>query len=151
MEVMTRRRRTRILVEGSPELRREFAAAIREGHAVVELAPPEPSLVMAKMRETAKRSLFYLGEVLVTEAKVRLDDTMGLGIIAGDRPEAALELAVIDAAFNAHLAICGTWQSRLEAEEQRLAESVERREARLLQTRVAFQRMDSDWEETDGA
>lgn len=148
---MTRRRRTRILIDGSPELRRAFSSAIRESHAVVEVASPEPSLVMAKIRETAKRSLFYLGEVLVTEAKVRLGHTMGLGLIAGDREEAALDLAVIDAAFNAGLEICQEWHSRLEDEERCLAEAEESRQAQLLQTRVAFQRMDSDWEETDGA
>ncbi len=148
---MTRRRRTRILVEGSPELRRDLAAAIRESHAILELAPPESSLAMAKMRETAKRSLFYLGDVLVTEAKARVDNTMGFGIIVGDKEGAPKDLAVIDAAFNADLSICRECHIRLGDEERRLAEAQARREAHLSETRVAFQRMDSDWEKTDGA
>ncbi len=58
---------------------------------------------MIKMRETAKRELFYLGEVLVTEAKVSINGTLGMGIVVGDNEELALNLAIIDCATNAIL------------------------------------------------
>lgn len=140
---MRRKRRTRILVDGDPSVRRRLAAEIRDVHEVIELESPDNGLVMIKMRETARRSLFYLGEILVTESKVQVEGAIGLGIIAGDNPDAATDLAVIDAAYNAALPECTEWTGVLEAEERRLIESRATEETRLLETRVRFETMDS--------
>ncbi len=144
MATISRERRTRILVEGSPELRHALAGRVRREYAVAELAPPEPGLVMTKMRETARNTLFYIGEVLATEAKARVEGHLGLGLIVGNRPEAARDLAIIDAAYNAKLSICDEWISLLEAEEERLAQEYRRHHGRLLETRVEFQRMQTE-------
>ncbi len=139
---MTRRRRTRILVEGNPEIRRNFSANIESRHSIVEIEPPGPVLTMIKMRDTARKSLFYLGEVLVTEAKVRVNETIGLGIIAGDNEEAARDLAVIDAALRANLPETADWYSRLVNEEQRIRAHLQRHHARIDETRVRFETLD---------
>jgi alpha-D-ribose 1-methylphosphonate 5-triphosphate synthase subunit PhnG len=148
MSTIPRVRRTRILVEGNPELRQALAAGVRREYAVVEPVPPEPGLIMTKMRETAKNSLFYIGEVLATEAKVRVEGHGGLGLVLGNHPEAARDLAIIDAAYNAKLSICDDWTPLLDAEEERLARQNRRNLERLLETRVEFQRMQI---ETDDA
>ena len=141
---MTRKRRTRTLVEGDPTFRHRLAAEVRAVHDVIELEAPNNGLVMIRMRETARKSVFYLGELLVTEAKVQIGGTIGLGIIAGDAHEAALDLAVIDAAWNARLPETQGWISLLEAEEARLGSEQAREETRLLETRVRFETMDVD-------
>lgn len=141
---MKRKRRTQILVDGDGALRRRLAEEIRAAHSVVELEQPENGLVMITMRETARRSLFHLGELLATECRVEVDGAIGLGIIAGDDPEAARDLAVIDGAFNAALPECDAWLESLEAEERRLATVRAAEETRLLETRVRFETMDAD-------
>jgi alpha-D-ribose 1-methylphosphonate 5-triphosphate synthase subunit PhnG len=142
--MMKRKRRTRILVDGDPAVRRRLADSIRSSREVIELESPNNGLVMITMRETARRRLFHLGEVMVTEAKVEIDGTVGLGIITGDNPDAAADLAVIDAACNAGLPECDSWTAILAAEEARLGRVRRSEEARLLETRVRFETMDTD-------
>lgn len=141
---MTRHRRTRILVEGSAELRKELSDEVNARYEVQILEPSDGGLVMIEMREPARGSRFFLGEMLVTEARVRVSGAIGLGIIAGDEPDAALQLAVIDAAFNAGLPELFEWTERLLEEERRL-EAVRRSHTmRLMETKVDFQTMDVD-------
>src|SRR5699024_1231073 len=58
---------------------------------------------MLKMRESAQNSLFYLGEVLVTECKVMLENDIGVGVVIGTEMELAKYLAIIDEAFEAEV------------------------------------------------
>jgi alpha-D-ribose 1-methylphosphonate 5-triphosphate synthase subunit PhnG len=139
---MNRKRRTTILIDGNPELRAQFAAQVRDHHPVSIVSEPILGLVMTRMRDTAREAQFYLGELLVTEAKVRVAGTIGIGMIAGDQAEAAVDLAVIDAAYNGRLPLRDTWRTRLEKEERRIAERRREEEARVLETRVDFQTMD---------
>lgn len=138
---MDRARRTRILIEGSSELRRELSALITSRRPVLAVDEPRGGLVMVKARETAKNGLFYIGELLVTEAKVQVEGRIGLGIIAGDDPEAARELAIIDAACNAALEESAGWDALL-IEEERMIALREATEAARIATKVAFESMD---------
>ncbi len=139
---MERARRTRVLIEGSPELRRALSRSVEELRPVTTVEEARGGLVMMKMRETAKNSLFYIGELLVTEAKVQIDGHIGIGIIAGDHPEAARELAVIDAAFTAGLQEASRWEALLAAEESRIAGREALEASRIDRTRVSFESMD---------
>jgi alpha-D-ribose 1-methylphosphonate 5-triphosphate synthase subunit PhnG len=139
---MNRARRTRILVQATRELSRDLAEEVLRSHEVQELESPDHGLVMAKIRESARASLFYLGDVLITEAKVRIGEAVGIGLVAGDAPEQAKDLAVIDAAYNASLPLTLAWERRLVAEEA-VVESEERSgEARIQRTLVSFESMD---------
>ena len=139
---MDRTRRTRILIEGDPQLRRELSARVEGRRSISVVEEPRGGLVMLKLRETAKNSLFYIGELLVTEAKVQIEGRMGLGIIAGDDPEAARDLAVIDAACNAGVPETGEWEGLLLAEEERIAVREAQESARIARTTVDFESMD---------
>lgn len=141
---MTRRRRTRVLIQGEPSLRMHLAAQTREYADVFTVSEPAAGLVMNRMRDTAQKMQFYLGEVLVTECKVQINGHLGLGILTGDDEQAALDLAIIDAAFAAQLEITRPWIELLEAEELRISGRRAQEEARILETRVDFQTMDSD-------
>ena len=139
---MTRKRRTRILVLGEPSLKKALADEVRALVAVDQSSTPRVALVLATVRESARRSLFHLGEVLVTEAKVRVSGVPGLGLIQGRDLEAALDLAVIDAAFNAALPLVSGWTTRLEQEEASLERRLDREQASLAATRVDFETLD---------
>lgn len=79
---------------------RELSAPIKEKYTVEIIKGPQKSLAMVQVREPVKRSLFYLGEVLVTECVVRVDGVRGQNVMAGDDFEKVMNCAVIDGALN---------------------------------------------------
>lgn len=141
---MRRGERTRVLIDGDPDLRRQLANEVRAAYEVEVLQPPRRGLVMVPLRETARRARFYLGEVLVSEARVRLAGAFGLGLLVGDDAEAALDLATVDAAWSAGVPESRAWHERLRQEARRLSRQRAGEEERLLRTRVAFETMESD-------
>jgi phosphonate C-P lyase system protein PhnG len=62
---------------------------------------PHKTLVMLKVRESVKNSLFYLGEALATECMVAFQNTKGYALVLGDNFLKATSIAVIDGALNA--------------------------------------------------
>ena len=142
MDRMPRRRRTRILVLGPASLRRAWADEIRALHTVETLEPARAGLVMTQVRESARRGLFFLGEVLVTEAKVRVAGVPGLGLLRGWDEAGAADLAVIDAAERAGLTLPTPWYNRLLDAETALEAARARERAAVEATRVDFQTMD---------
>ncbi|WP_010676740.1 phosphonate C-P lyase system protein PhnG [Bacillus timonensis] len=139
---MKRRRRTEILINGSRDLVEAFAKSIQNHYEVNVIQEPENSLVMVKMRETSKKSLFYPGEVFVTESKVQILNKIGIGIVAGDQPELAYQLAIIDAAFVAGLPETKEWIDRLLEEEKMILKQQESVNHSILKTKVNFETMD---------
>lgn len=119
---MNRRKRTEILIDGSHHLAKELASEIERNYNIQILSEPQHALTMIKLRETAKKSLFYFGEVLVTETKVQINNKLGIGIVVGNEEELSYELAVIDAAYQADLKETKNWTSLLKEESQRIYE-----------------------------
>jgi len=142
--MISRSRRTKILIEGSDELRSELAGIVASRRAIAAVDDPRGALVMVKARETAKNTLFYIGELLVTEAKVQVEGRIGIGIIAGDRSEAALDLAIVDAAIAAGLEETAGWEALLLEEEARIIGRKAIEAARIARTRVSFESMDQE-------
>ncbi|MDR7317128.1 phosphonate C-P lyase system protein PhnG [Brevibacillus nitrificans] len=147
---MKRKRRTEILINGarelagSGELAAQLAEEILERYDVKTIEEPNQGLVMVKVRETAQKSLFYLGEVLVTECKVQINGSIGLGVLHSHDRKLAYHLAVIDAAYEAGLKETADWTDRLIQEEaayqkQRLAV-----QSGVLKTKVSFETMDEE-------
>lgn len=139
---MNRRRRTEILIKGNENLARVLAGEIKEKYEVCEVESPNHGLVMIKMRETAKRELFYLGEILVSEAKVYVDGTLGMGIVSGDNEELANNLAIIDGAYKRGLEEVSFWEEVLIKEEKRIEDNERKEEEKILSTKVDFSTMD---------
>jgi alpha-D-ribose 1-methylphosphonate 5-triphosphate synthase subunit PhnG len=195
-----RARRTRVLVEGDPQLAEELCAAIeavcaladvtrvgrgeggatnaagrgesdeagldaeQDGRGAAEggvaraglgaggagacqlrlISEPREVLVMNRVRESARGTLFYLGEALLSECKVAIGTTTGIGLVLGVAPEKAYQLAVIDAAFSLPepLPEQPQWQRRLLAAERRLEQSEASKCEELESTRVEFFSMD---------
>ena len=140
--MVTRKRRTRVLVLGDPALRKAMADEVREGTAFEVIGVPRVVLIQATVRESARRSLFHLGEVLVSEAKVRVAASVGWGLIQGREFEAALDLALIDAAWAAGIPPVVGWTTRLVAAETALEARLDREQASLAATSVAFETLD---------
>ncbi len=141
---MKRKRRTRILVKDTSGLSSALAEEIRSVYPVTEIQAPKEGLVMVKLREQARNSLFYLGEVLVTEAKARVQNSPGLGLVQGNNEKLSRELAVIDAAWNAQLPETDEWEPRLLDAERLIQSRESAEEQRILDTRVEFASMQEE-------
>ncbi len=86
--------------------REEIIAAGKEiegKYPVTLLKKPQKMLVMLKIRESAKNTLFYAGEALACECSVAIEGAKGFAACLGDDGEKAYAMAVIDAALNADL------------------------------------------------
>lgn len=139
---MTRKKRTEILIKGSKDVSAKLAQEVLGKYAVNTIVEANNGLVMVKVREKAKRSLFYLGEVLVTECKVMLNGNLGIGIVKGHEPELAYHLAIVDAAYNANLPETKEWTNILLLEEERLHKEYAELNKMVLKTKVNFETMD---------
>ena len=138
---MNRKRRTEILLKSPRELAEKLGQEILINYPVKSIEEPNNGLVMLKVRETAKRQLFYLGEVFITECKVMIDGHLGIGIVKGHEPEFAFNLAVIDSAFNADLQETKEWIKVLTHEENAIKQNEEELKGKILKTKVNFEMM----------
>lgn len=141
---ISRKHRTEILIREGGKLAAELANELRSQHDIRVLQKPSEGLVMIKLREDARNSVFYLGEVLVTEAKVQVESATGLGVVRGTNAELALDLAVLDAAWNAQLPICAGWDGRLQDVEKELTREAAIENGRRMATRVNFVSMQEE-------
>lgn len=90
-----------ILAEGRLETWQQLTAAIEARHRVEIVKAPETCLVMMQTVDSVGGTPFYLGEVLMCEAAVRVGGAIGYGFALEDEPGRAWCLAVIDAALAA--------------------------------------------------
>lgn len=140
---MDKKRLFRIMAKADPAVLAELASPIKNQHAVVVVKPPNKTLTMITMREPVKSSLFYIGEVIVTEAVVELDGTKGLAVTMGDDFDKALNMAIIDAACNKGVF---SDESVLVNLERAQAELEGKENALHLKTMVSFRSMDREAE-----
>ena len=97
---MTKRELSAILAKASAEEVAVLAEPIQAKAQIQVLKEPQKTLVMVKVRESIKNSLFYLGEVLATECMVTVNGVKGMSVIAGDQFDKAINIAVIDGYLN---------------------------------------------------
>lgn len=141
--MLTRRMRTEVLVEADPNVAVELAELVEREVSATEIVAPHQGLVMCQVRETARNARFYLGEVLVTECRVRIADGEGLGVLIGTDAAHARALAVIDAAFaqKRPLACLPELERRIEAAQDSLTCRRRSEDARTYVSRVEFNEM----------
>jgi len=139
---MNRKRRMQILIDGDRKLAEHLAQQIEGKYSIEMMMEPQHALTMIKMRETAKQSLFYLGEVLVTECKVKLHNVVGTGVVVGDEYDFAYQLAIIDAAFTAHVQEVNQWITLFEESEKAIEKKQNEKRMIINKTKVNFETMD---------
>ena len=166
---LPRQWRTRILVDGNPDLASQVSALFEKFCDVRLVSEPREVLVMNKVREPAKNSLFYLGEALLTECKAEItvkkeadsvgaaQSSLGIGMILGSQHTRARDLAIIDAAFCLSeplpaqlLEAFKQAISLLENEAMRLEEQSKKQCDKLEATRVEFASMFTEFDIEEG-
>ncbi|MDD3252930.1 MAG: phosphonate C-P lyase system protein PhnG [Lachnospiraceae bacterium] len=130
-----------ILAKADREIVASLSDDIQKNHNVTVVKEPAKTLAMIKLREPVKQSLFYMGEVIVSEAVVELDGAKGMGVTMGDDTEKALHMAVIDAAINHHVFTGMDILLKLEQEQK---DFIMRENAMHLKTMVNFNSMDGE-------
>lgn len=139
---MNRKQRTRILVRDESGLSSILSRQIEKNYEITVVEKPHLCLVMAKVRESVNKSLFYLGEVLASEARVQIDGTLGFGIVEGDNKQKALELAIIDAAINLELDETKNWDSLLIDVQKAVDKNISKEFVVVEKSRVKFNIME---------
>ncbi|MGL4655493.1 MAG: phosphonate C-P lyase system protein PhnG [Sarcina sp.] len=139
---MERKRRTEILIKGRRKVLEHMVAHIRSMCEIKVVEKPNVALTMIKMRERGKGGLFYIGEVIVTEAKVYVEKALGLGIVSGIDEEKALDLAIIDGFYNLNLGEEELFYEILLREEARIKALEDRKKDGILKTKVNFETME---------
>lgn len=138
---MKRAERTKLLINVGREEAFNMAQMIEAQYDVTEVQPAREGLVMMKMRESAQQSLFYIGEVLVTETKVKVDDAFGLGLVMEHDPPLSRALAIIDAAYNGQLQETAQWAQTFELLAQRMQQNQHETKRSIECTKVQFNTM----------
>lgn len=139
---MQRKERTEILIKSDRSVAKRIAETLEVKYSFTTLVEPQYGLTMLKMRESAQNSLFYLGEVLVTECKVMLENDIGVGVVIGTEMELAKYLAIIDAAFEAEVMEVPSIQETLQKEKQNIETEMFKKQTALLKTKVNFETME---------
>ncbi|WP_209124180.1 phosphonate C-P lyase system protein PhnG [Alkalihalobacillus sp. BA299] len=139
---MKKSRLTKILVEGDPQFLKQMVCEIETVAKIQMERKPATGLVMVKTRDSVSSQPFYMGEILVTECMVSINSKYGMGVIKGEQPERAYQIAVVDAAFNANLPIITQLNKKLLEEEQNIRHRHLREAALANQTRVHFDTME---------
>jgi len=101
---MTKKNLFRILNFADREQVIAIGKRLEKEHGAETLKQPQKTLVMLKLRESAKNSLFYAGEALACECMVKIKDTRGFAAALGDDLEKVYSMAVIDAVMNLGIA-----------------------------------------------
>ena len=135
---MQKKEMSAILARASKEELDEIAARIEAECKVEILKEPQKTLVMVKARESIRRSLFYLGEVLETECIVVVNGTKGYSVVAGDNEEQCLAAAIIDAAVNADLDQVYGISEKLQQLKTQQEKKRARLNAEILKSKVNF-------------
>jgi alpha-D-ribose 1-methylphosphonate 5-triphosphate synthase subunit PhnG len=138
---MEKRRLSAILAKSDRHILSALAAEIQANHRVAIVKGPNKALAMIQMREPVRQGLFYLGEVIVSEAVAELEGVKGVAVAMGDDTEKVLHMAVIDAAVNKGVF---TEMDTLLALEKEQTDRAMRENAIHLKTMVRFESMDAE-------
>lgn len=138
---MKRALRTKLLIEVGRNEAIQFANEISTKYQVEEIQAPKLGLTMIKMRESAQQSLFYIGEVLVTETKVKIVESFGIGVVMEDDEGLSRALAIVDAAYKENLPETQKWQGEFEKLEQRYQQQLQQLKCSIERTKVNFETM----------
>ena len=93
---MTREERFEIIAVSRKETLAPLAEEVRKS-LEVKIIKQNTALVMMRVRDSVEKEIFNLGEVLVSEAWVEINDVLGYSLVLGDDAEKALAGAVLDA------------------------------------------------------
>lgn len=139
---MQKKRLFQIMARAKTAVLQELAQPIQDRYTVLVVKEPARTLTMIKMREPVKSSLYYIGEVMVTEAIVEINGIQGMAVTMGDDFEKTVSMAILDCGFNNGLPEMGWIEAALKVLEGKQLRKIEQENAMHLKTMVDFHSMD---------
>ncbi len=133
-----------IMASSKAETIHEMAKEISSKYDVTIIKKPSKTLTMIKMREPVKKSLYYLGEVMVTETIVEINSIKGMAVTMGDDFDKVLSMAIIDCGFNNKFPEMQEIEKKLEKIYQKQLDRKEKENALHLKTMVNFNSMTAE-------
>ncbi|WP_215827912.1 phosphonate C-P lyase system protein PhnG [Pelorhabdus rhamnosifermentans] len=131
-----------IMAEGNLSVWEDAAEMIAARHDIKVLQQPETCMTMMQALDSVGHTPFYVGEILMTEAVVSINEATGFGFALEDEPVRALCIAIIDAAFTAHIEEEVEIRHIVAAEEQRILKRQQQEAALVAATQVRFDIME---------
>lgn len=126
------------MAEGNLLVWEDAAEMIAARHNIKVLQEPEICMTMMQAMDSVGHTPFYVGEILMTEAAVSINEATGFGFALEDEPVRALCIAIIDAALTAHIEEEVEIRCIVAAEEQRILERQQQETALVAATQVRF-------------
>lgn len=134
----------KILSLASLEEVKEISNDLYKNYQIKIIKPAHKTLVMVKVREAVNRSLFYIGEVLVCECMVEINDTKGVSVTAGDDFEKTTNIAAIDAALNANVIEKESILEKIYSLYEKQLENRSRLNGQIMKSKVTFNVMNQE-------
>ncbi|HBG1098992.1 TPA: phosphonate C-P lyase system protein PhnG [Clostridioides difficile] len=93
---------TKILINMNLEKLEKIYSMIKDTSSISIIKEPNLATVMVRANESVKNTTFNLGEILVTECSLKVDESLGYGIVSENNNKKAIYLAVIDAVLHSN-------------------------------------------------
>lgn len=120
-----------------------LVSEVEKTHGVSIVKKPTVCSTMIRTEDSLEKQEFFLGEALITECEVAVDNTAGYGLCLGEEPQRSYSIAVIDALL--HREATPTEVLRFLDRQRDVIEERERREFNLiLRTQVDFKLMEEE-------
>ncbi|WP_313527209.1 phosphonate C-P lyase system protein PhnG [Anaerotignum sp.] len=142
--MMEKKRLFNIMANAKTDVLKDLAKKITDHHEIVIVKEPSKTLTMVKMREPVKRSLFYIGEVMVSECIVEMKGVKGMAVTMGDDFKKSLYMAIIDCGFNNGVSEMEEITDKLRLLEAKQLKKREKENALHLKTMVNFNTMSGE-------
>lgn len=139
--MIEKKRLFKIMANSKTEQLKQLSDIITNKYEFVIIKEPSKTLTMIKMREPVKSSLYYIGEVIASEAIVKSNNIKGVAVSIGDDFDKVLYMAIIDCGFNNNFIEMTNIQLKLLDLEKIQQEKLLKENAMYLKTMVNFNSM----------
>ncbi|MBY2478213.1 phosphonate C-P lyase system protein PhnG [Clostridioides difficile] len=93
---------TKILINMDLGKLEKIYLMIKNISSISIIKEPNLATVMVRANESVNNATFNLGEILVTECSVKVDESLGYGIVAENNDKKVVYLAAIDAVLHSN-------------------------------------------------
>ncbi|CZR98962.1 MULTISPECIES: phosphonate C-P lyase system protein PhnG [unclassified Clostridioides] len=93
---------TKILINMDLGELEKIYSMIKDISSISIIKDPNLATVMVRANESVNNTTFNLGEILVTECSVKVDESLGYGIVAENDDKKVVYLATIDAVLHSN-------------------------------------------------
>ncbi|MFL8800931.1 MULTISPECIES: phosphonate C-P lyase system protein PhnG [unclassified Clostridioides] len=93
---------TKILINMDLGELEKIYSMIKDISSISIIKDPNLATVMVRANESVNNTTFNLGEILVTECSVKVDESLGYGIVAENDNKKVVYLATIDAVLHSN-------------------------------------------------